>query len=119
MMDDENCNADDMLRLKEICIKHKLAKCYSCFHTSPNAGYSPPDCDKRTRLGQGKGKPFRDGSPPAFKLKFGTIPKTCKYWKSSAKEHKRLEDERAVRTAKDAIRRVPRHLRYKLKGGIV
>ena len=113
-MDDAICSAFDMKQLKKTCIKHKLAKCYSCFHSSPNAGYSPPDCDKRTKLGQGKGKPFFNGSPPAFKLKLGNIPKKCKYWKSSAKEHKRLEEERLVKDARRAIRKVPKRLRYKL-----
>lgn len=118
MMDDMICDADDMRNLKKICIKYNLARCHTCWHASPNAGYSPPDCKKRTKLGQAKGKPFRDGSPPAFKLKLGNIPKKCKYWKSDSKERERRENERLIRTAKDAIRKVPKSLRHKL-GGVI
>ncbi len=119
MMDDMFCDADDMRNLKKICIKYNLAKCHTCWHASPNAGYSSPDCKKRTELGQGKGPKLLDGSPPAFKLELGNIPKKkCEYWKSDSKERERRENNCLVESANDAIRKVPKRLRHRLKGGI-
>lgn len=123
MMDDAICSMSDMDHLKEICTKHDLAKCHTCWHSEPNAGYDVPYCYKRTELGQGEGKAScsmdRRGykiKKPAkpFKLRLGNIPKTCKFWKSRSREWRKLEDKRELEFAQRAIDELPTRLRKKL-----
>ena len=114
-MDDMICDAADIRQLRKLCVKYNRAKCHKCFHSSPNAGYDYPYCDKLTSLGKtnGASKGYPEGQ--VFKLKKATIPKTCKHWLSNDKEHKRLEDQRNFEEAQRAVNRVPKSMRKKLK----
>ena len=119
MFSDDVCSADDIRVLKRLCVKGQLTKCYECCYVEPNAGFDDPYCMLLTKKGKGSGEKVwisdLEKYVIPYRLKEGTIPKKCKYWKSAENEQNKRESKNRITKIQSAINKLTLKERKQLK----